>query len=97
MMEQPVGGHAVKYKMTPSAHFSLNEKLAKAIEGKEIGERYTVMVVGKITNLSKSDNYNSMSLDIDKIHCDGGLKEDVRRMKKDAKRRAGYSEEADEE
>ena len=32
--------------MKPSANFSLNDKLAKEITGKEIGERYTVTVTG---------------------------------------------------
>lgn len=84
-------------KMTPNANFSLNDKLAKYIEGKEIGERYTVTVVGKITNLSKSKDYNSMGMNIDSITCDGGLLEDARQMKKAAKRRAGYMNEQDEE
>ena len=85
------------HKMTPSASFSLNDELVKHIEGKEIGERYTVVVEGTITNLSKSKGYNSMSLDIDKIHCDGGVKDDMKKMGRAAKRRAGYLEQSSEE
>ena len=78
-------------EMTPSANFSLNDELAKHIKGKEIGERYTVTIVGKFTNLSKSKDYNSMGMDIDSIHCDGGVLEDTKRMKKANMKRGGYA------
>ena len=79
------------HKMKPSANFTLNDELAKHIKGKEIGERYTVVVEGTVTNLSKSKDYNSMGMDIDLIHCDGGIRDDMRKMKKANMKRGGYA------